>query len=95
MTTGIKTSCKHKRELYLTSRDSNNPRLKGHCKLFCKVLSNAILEAKRNVPLISFFGGTINCSQNSPFKYPKGIEQMAKLIIGLNHISWIGIKGWQ
>jgi hypothetical protein len=48
MTTGIKTSCKHKRELYLTSRDSNDPRLKCHYKLYCKVFSNLILEAKRN-----------------------------------------------
>jgi hypothetical protein len=28
MTTGIKTSCKHKTELYLTSRDSHEPKLK-------------------------------------------------------------------
>jgi hypothetical protein len=37
MTTGIKTSCKHKRELYLTSRDSNDPKLKRHYELYCKV----------------------------------------------------------
>jgi hypothetical protein len=48
MTTEIKTSCKHKRELYLTGRDRNDPRLKRHYKLYCKVLSHVILEAKRN-----------------------------------------------
>jgi hypothetical protein len=46
MTTGIRTSYKHKRELYLTSRNSHDPRLKCHYKLYCKVLSNVILEAK-------------------------------------------------
>jgi hypothetical protein len=39
MTTGIKTSCKHKRELYLISRDSHDPKLKCHYKPYCKVLS--------------------------------------------------------
>jgi hypothetical protein len=48
MTTGMKTSCKHKRELYLTSRNSHDPKLKLYYKLYCKVLSNVILEAKRN-----------------------------------------------
>jgi hypothetical protein len=48
MTTGVKTSCKHKRELYLTSRDSHDPKLKHHYKLYCRVSSNVILEAKQN-----------------------------------------------
>jgi hypothetical protein len=29
-TTGIKTSCRHKRELYLASRNSNNQEFKKH-----------------------------------------------------------------
>ena len=48
MTSGIKTSCKHKRELYLICRDSNDPKLKRHYKLYCKILSKVILEAKRS-----------------------------------------------
>jgi hypothetical protein len=48
MTIGIKTSCKHSRELHLTSRDCHDPQLKCHYKLYCKVLSNVILEAEQN-----------------------------------------------
>jgi hypothetical protein len=48
MTTGTKTSCKHNTEFYLTCRVSHDPKLKLHYKLYCKVLSNVILEAKRN-----------------------------------------------
>jgi hypothetical protein len=48
MTTGIKASCKHKREFYLTSRNSHDPKLKCHYKLYCKVLTYVILEAKQN-----------------------------------------------
>jgi hypothetical protein len=46
MTSGIKTSCKHKRELYLICRDSNDPKLKCQYKLYCKILSQVILVAK-------------------------------------------------
>jgi hypothetical protein len=48
MTTGMKTSCKHKREIYLTSRDSHDTKLKHHYELYCRGLSNVILEAKQN-----------------------------------------------
>jgi hypothetical protein len=48
MTAEIKTSCKHKKELYVTSRGSHDPKLKCHYKLYCKVLSNVILEGKQN-----------------------------------------------
>jgi hypothetical protein len=40
MTMGIKTSCKHKRELYLSSRDSNVPRVNvtiKHTSGFCQM----------------------------------------------------------
>jgi hypothetical protein len=42
----IKTSINHKRELYLSSRNSNNPKLKEYYKLYCKRLSKVIREAK-------------------------------------------------
>jgi hypothetical protein len=45
---GIKTLCKRKRQLYLASRDSNDPRLKSHYKMYCKILSKDIKKVKRN-----------------------------------------------
>jgi hypothetical protein len=47
ITLGIKTSCRWKRELYLSSRNSNNPIIKEYYKTYCKILSNVIKEAKR------------------------------------------------
>ena len=47
ITLGIKTSCRHKRELYLTCRNSNNGKLKKHHQLYCKILSNVIKDPKR------------------------------------------------
>jgi hypothetical protein len=45
---GIKTSCQRKRELYLASRNSSNPTIKGHYKAYCKIMSKVITEAKRS-----------------------------------------------
>jgi hypothetical protein len=47
ITTGIRTTFKHKRDLYLPCRSNNNPLLKNHYKLYCKLLSNVIREAKK------------------------------------------------
>ncbi len=47
ITSGIKTSCRHKRELYRTCRISNNLELRRHYQVYCKILSNVIKEAKR------------------------------------------------
>ena len=44
---GIKTSCRHKRELQFTCRNSNNGKLKRHYQVYRKVLSNVIKESKR------------------------------------------------
>jgi len=46
-TTGIKTSCQHKGELYLNSRDCNNPKLKVHYKSYGLILSKVIKAAKQ------------------------------------------------
>ena len=46
-TLGIKTSCRHKRELYLRSRNSNNEKLKRHYQAYCKILLKVIKEAKK------------------------------------------------
>ena len=45
ITTGIKISCKRKRELLC--RHSNNPNLKTYYKKYCKLLSKVILSAKK------------------------------------------------
>ena len=47
ITTGIKTSCRHKRKLYLACRNSNNQESKRSYQVYCKILSNVIKEAKR------------------------------------------------
>jgi hypothetical protein len=47
MTRGIKISLNHKRELYLNSKHSNDPTLKEFYKLYCKILSRVIKEAKK------------------------------------------------
>jgi hypothetical protein len=40
VTAGIKTSCNHKRELYLVSRKSSDLNLTSHYKSCCRILSN-------------------------------------------------------
>jgi len=48
--TGLPQASKHHvdmRELYLTSRNNNNLKLKRHYQVYCKILSNIIKEAKR------------------------------------------------
>jgi len=47
MTTGIKTSCKRKRELFLLWRHNKDENLKTYYKKYCKVLTNVILSAKK------------------------------------------------
>jgi hypothetical protein len=46
MTKGIKISINHKREIYLRSRNSKNPKSKEHYKLYCKLLTKVTKEAK-------------------------------------------------
>jgi hypothetical protein len=48
MTGGIKISCQHKRELYLTLRNSDDPNLKCYYKTYCKIFSN-VIKAANNV----------------------------------------------
>jgi hypothetical protein len=43
----MKTSCKHKRELYLVSRGSKNSKLKAHYKSYSLILSKVIKVAKQ------------------------------------------------
>ena len=45
ITLGIRTSCKHKRELYAESK--RNPNLHDHYKKYCKILSTVVNQAKK------------------------------------------------
>jgi exonuclease III len=47
ITTGIRISCKRKRELFLLCRCNNDVNLKTYYKKYCEVLSNVILSAKK------------------------------------------------
>jgi hypothetical protein len=47
ITLGILTSCKHKRELFIACKDSNNLYLLNYYKKYCKILSEVIKEAKK------------------------------------------------
>jgi hypothetical protein len=47
MTRGIMVSINHKRELYLNSKCSNDRGLKDFYKLYCKIVTRVIREAKQ------------------------------------------------
>ena len=47
ITPGISISCKHKRDLYLLYRNSNDEALKNRYRLYCKILKDVIREAKK------------------------------------------------
>ena len=46
--TDIKTKGSLKRDLYLISRNSNDPIIKNYYKAYCKILTKSINEAKRS-----------------------------------------------
>jgi hypothetical protein len=48
MTRGIMVSINHKQKLYLNSKCSNDRELKGFYKLYCKILTRVIREAKQH-----------------------------------------------
>jgi hypothetical protein len=47
VTSGIKKSCVTKRELYIKTRNNNEPSLKAHYKEYCNILNRVILTAKK------------------------------------------------
>ena len=71
---GIKTSCKHKRELYCLYKNSNDPLLKDHYKLYCRILSNVIREAKKR-----YFSKQVETSKNKM----KTIWDITRLLTGM------------
>jgi hypothetical protein len=48
LTTGIRTSCLRKKELYLLTKHNNDPELLNDYKLYCKILSQVITAAKKS-----------------------------------------------
>jgi len=44
---GTEVSCRHKRELYITCRNSSDQNLINYYKMYCKILSNVITAAKK------------------------------------------------
>ena len=46
ITTAIKISSQHKRELYLLCRDTKNPNLRNYYKNYCRILTEVIKTAK-------------------------------------------------
>ena len=59
ITSDIKTRCSIKRDLYLISRNSNDPIIKNYYKEYCKILTKSINEAKR-----SYYNKQISNSNN-------------------------------
>jgi hypothetical protein len=47
ITTGIKISSQHKRDLHLLCRDTKDPKLKSYYKTYCRTLSEVIKTAKK------------------------------------------------
>jgi hypothetical protein len=43
------TSCKHKRSLYIHSRNSNDPNTRAFYIKYCKILNNVIKEVKSSI----------------------------------------------
>ena len=74
ITMGIKTSCKHKRELYCLYKNSNDPLLKDHYKFYCRILSNIIKEAKKR-----YFSKEVETSKNKM----KTIWDITRLLTGM------------
>jgi len=78
ITIAIKTSRKYKRELHLASKNRNDLRLKSHYKMYCKILSNVIKEAKWNN-----YNNQILKSNNAI----KTISEIVKLESGRKYIN--------
>jgi len=47
ITTGIRTSCHQKREMYMELKTNNNPLLKKNYKDYCRILTIVIKQAKK------------------------------------------------
>ena len=84
---GIKNSCKHKRDLYLLCHNGTNITLKNHYRQYCKTLKDVIKEAKNSI--------IINKSNSS--NKIKTIWDITKSVTGrstkIDTIQELNIKG--
>ena len=88
MTKGIKTSINQKRELYLNSRNSNDPKLKKYYKSYCKLLNKVIKEVK-----ILQYKKQILTSQNKTKTTWKFVRSETGKIIKKEDITSLNING--
>ena len=72
ITSGIRTSCKTKRNLYLSTRSCNDPKVIWHYKNYCNILRRTIREAKRR-----YFNEIIVNSENKTKTSWKIIKKLA------------------
>ena len=70
--TGIKISSKHKRDLYLLCRSTNNPTLKNYYKTYCRILSDVIKTAKK------LYCNKLITDSNNKAKFTWNIVKMEK-----------------
>jgi hypothetical protein len=87
LTTGIKTSCLRKRELYLLTKHNNNPKLLNDYKLYCKVLSRVIMAAKK-----SYYNKYIMSSVNRTRTAWNAVKILTGNKRNLNKITHININ---
>ena len=88
ITSSIRASCKCEKDLFLLCRNSNDVKLKNYYKMYCKMLSKDIKEAKK-----CHFNRLIENSDNKM----KTIWDIAKLLTGkkknYNDIQQINTDG--
>jgi hypothetical protein len=88
MTRGIKTSCQHKRELYLSMKTSNDPNLKSYFKTYSKILSNIIRTAKN-----CYYNGLILNSNNKIKTYWNIIKMVTGKRVNNTEVQFLNIEG--
>jgi hypothetical protein len=85
---GIKKSCITKRELYIKTRNNNDPRLRAHSKEYCNILNKVILAAKR-----LYFNKIIETSKNRARATWKVIENVTRNDSVSTNITSLNIPG--
>jgi exonuclease III len=88
ITSGIKISCKHKRQLFLVNRKDKDPALLRHYKKYCKILSSVITEAKRR-----YYADQITKASNKNKKIWALINLESNRVKSANQIDTLNING--
>jgi hypothetical protein len=85
ITPDIRISCKHKRDLYLLYRNSNNEALKIPYRWYCKILKDVIREAEKQ-----YYNGQVLNSSNKI----KTVWDITKSVIGkLTEVQELKVNG--